>query len=307
MRISRISGMVAGLLVTFVGQTFGHDIDPADSCSGYSCSTPGQQCGPGVQGAYNDAYVCSEEKQWIRVPSTWEEDPSLFALLFHGHDHDEVEGLFNSSENESMYTQAEVDDEVAEATADMYTQAEVDAQVAKATADMYTQAEVDDEVAKATAGMYTQAEVDAQVAQSQCVATLAPDELGKATCSDLQTYLNAYDDVSIYHHDNCGRKGIRLSTAWQSDEKDLYDVTCSSLTTYFNNYDAVSHHYKVNCGMTVYICDDEVAKATADMYTQAEVDALNNWRQCSKDLNSLSYCREQAKRCGECAKAFPDR
>ena len=214
MRISRISGMVAGLLVTFVGQTFGHDVDPADSCSGYDCSTPGQQCGPGVQGAYNDAYVCSEEKQWIRVPSTWKEDPSLFALLFHGHDHDEVEGLFNSSENERMYTQEEYD--------------------------------------AATDGMFTQEDVDAQVAQSQSVATWPTSyELATATCSDVQTYLNAYDDVSIYNHDHCGRAGIRLSTAWQSDEKDLYDVTCSSLTTYFNNYDAVSHHYKENCGLPV--------------------------------------------------------
>jgi len=154
MRISRISGMVAGLLVTFVGQTFGHDIDPADSCSGYSCSTPGQQCGPGVQGAYNDAYVCSEEKQWIRVPSTWEEDPSLFALLFHGHDHDEVEGLFNSSENESMYTQEEYD----AATDGMFTQEDVNEEVAAATEGMFTQEDLDAAVAEATAGMVPQEE-----------------------------------------------------------------------------------------------------------------------------------------------------
>ena len=77
MRFFRLKGIVAGLVLTFAGQTLGHDIDSADSCSGYTCSTPGQQCGPGVQGAYNDAYVCSEEKQWVRVPSTWEEDPSL--------------------------------------------------------------------------------------------------------------------------------------------------------------------------------------------------------------------------------------
>ena len=96
--------------------------------------------------------------------------------------------------------------------------------------------------------MYTQEEYDAA---TDGMFWPTSYELATANCSDVQTYLNAYDDVSIYNHDHCGRTGIRLSTAWQSDEKDLYDVTCSSLTTYFNNYDAVSHHYKVNCGMTV--------------------------------------------------------
>jgi hypothetical protein len=98
MRFSKLSGIATGLVLIFAGQTFGHDIDPADSCSGYSCSTPGQQCGPGVSGAYNEAYVCSEEKQWVRVPSAWDEDPSLFALLFHDHDdaHDEIATMFGS-------------------------------------------------------------------------------------------------------------------------------------------------------------------------------------------------------------------
>jgi len=170
MRFSKLSGIATGLVLTFAGQTFGHDIDPADSCSGYSCSTPGQQCGPGVQGAYNDAYVCSEEKQWVRVPSTWEEDPSLFALLFHGHDHDEVEGLFNSSENESMFPQEELDDEIAQKLEGMFTQEELDDEIAQKLEGMVPQEELDAAVAEATEGMVPQEDLDAAVAAAEASA-----------------------------------------------------------------------------------------------------------------------------------------
>ena len=44
MRFSRLSSIVAGLVLTFAGQTFGHDIDSADSCRGYDCGTAGQLC-----------------------------------------------------------------------------------------------------------------------------------------------------------------------------------------------------------------------------------------------------------------------
>ena len=157
---------------------------------------------------------------------------------------------------------------------------DLDAEVAAATADMEAA------VAAAAERKYTQADLDAQVAQSQCVATLAPEELPKVTCSDLQTYLNAYDDVSIYTHDHCGRKGIRLSTAWQSDEKDLYDVTCSSLTTYFHNLDAVSNHYKVNCGGSVPVYTQaEYDAAKEGMVTQAQYDAAKEGMFTQAEVN----------------------
>ena len=301
--------IIFGLLATLAIPVYGHNPPSAESCKGWECDNPGQLCGPGIPGAETVRYICTEEGKWELFPHLPHPE-HISVLTHHGHIHPEdldAEVAAATADMEAevaaaaerKYTQADLDAQVAEATADMEAAvaaatADMEAAVAAATAaeaalegmvpaaDMeaavaaaaerkYTQADLDAQVAEATAGMYTQEDLDAQVGQSQCVATLAPEELRKANCSDVQTYLNAYDDVSIHNHDHCGRTGIRLSTAWQSNDKNLYDVTCNSLTTYFDNYEAVSNHYTVNCGMTVPggagggDCQEQVNERTLDV------------------------------------------
>ena len=245
--------IIFGLLATLAIPVYGHNPPSAESCKGWECDNPGQLCGPGVPGAGTVRYICTEEGKWELFPHLPHPE-HISVLTHHGHIHPE-----------------DLDAHVAEATAGLHSQEDMEAAVAAATDGLYTQADLDAQVAEATAGMYTQEDLDAQVGQSQCVATLAPEELRKANCSDVQTYLNAYDDVSIHNHDHCGRTGIRLSTAWQSNDKNLYDVTCNSLTTYFDNYEAVSNHYTVNCGMTVPggagggDCQEQVNERTLDV------------------------------------------
>ena len=104
MRFFRLKGIVAGLVLTFAGQTFGHDIDLAVTCQGWGCDTVGQLC-KDVPGAGQDAYVCVDEDgdgrnnmRWTKVPASWPGDAHEFALLFHDHDdaHDEIATMFGS-------------------------------------------------------------------------------------------------------------------------------------------------------------------------------------------------------------------
>ena len=101
MRFSKLSGIATGLVLTFAGQTFGHDIDLAVTCQGWGCDTKGQLC-KDVPGATQNAYVCVDNVgnslRWLGVPASWPGDAHEFALLFHDHDdaHDEIATMFGS-------------------------------------------------------------------------------------------------------------------------------------------------------------------------------------------------------------------
>ena len=99
MRFSKLSGIATGLVLTFAGQTFGHDIDLAVTCQGWGCDTKGQLC-KDVPGATQNAYVCVDNVgnslRWLGVPASWPGEPHEFALLFHDHDdaHEEIATMF---------------------------------------------------------------------------------------------------------------------------------------------------------------------------------------------------------------------
>ena len=86
MRFSKLSGIATGLVLTFAGQTFGHDIDLAVTCQGWGCDKVGQLC-KDVPGATQNAYVCVDNVgnslRWLGVPASWPGDAHEFALLFH--------------------------------------------------------------------------------------------------------------------------------------------------------------------------------------------------------------------------------
>ena len=119
MRFSKLSGIATGLVLTFAGQTFGHDIDLAVTCQGWGCDTKGQLC-KDVPGATQNAYVCVDNVgnslRWLGVPASWPGDAHEFALLFHDHDdaHDEIATMFGSEAPSTEAVQPEDGDTFSE-------------------------------------------------------------------------------------------------------------------------------------------------------------------------------------------------
>ena len=165
--------IIFGLLATLAIPLYGHNPPPAPSCRGWACANVGQICGPGVPGAQGEIYVCSQGGEWISA----ENEPAQGWHSVAGHTHNTF-----ADPHEYVYTQEDLDAQVAAATEGLHTQEDLDAAVAAATESVEGQ----------TAGEFVPSELEEQVAELT-VSIQDPNDKVEAIARHIQSSISDPD------------------------------------------------------------------------------------------------------------------